>query len=88
MAAHVIRPHRRILLLQVCIDRSTFRRKLKGIGQNVDQHLVQPYAVTMYLLSPAIADKDIKVLILGFYLGLHNIDNIFHGIPEGNLLII
>ena len=81
--ADIAVPPGRCLLCNCYIDRAAFRRKLDGIGQQVQQHLIQPYAVAVDLLGQDIADGNIKCLFLGFDLRLDNIDNTLHGLPQG-----
>ena len=80
---HKIVPFRRLLLIEIDMDFPSLGRKLVGIGQEINQYLVQPHPVTVYILRQNIGDKYVKHLVLGFYLGLDNGHDTVHGFPQG-----
>ena len=68
------------------IDLAPLGGKLHRVAKNIQQHLVQAYAVTAYVLRRNIVDGHIKLLVLGADLGLDNTDNAFQHLPQGNLI--
>ena len=79
-ASHIPGAFRRFLLLQIGIDSTALRRKFQCVGQKVDENLIQPYAVTVYLFHAALADENIKMQVFRLDLRPDNIYDILHGI--------
>ena len=76
------------LLIHGNLDGAALRSKLDCIGKEVQQHLIQPDAVTADVLRVNIMNEHIELLLLGPHLGLDNADQAFHDLPQGDLIHI
>ena len=66
---------RQRLLIHGHPNGTLFRRKLDGVSQQVDQHLIQPHTVTAYVFRKNVVGYRFKALVFRLDLGLHDIDN-------------
>ena len=73
---------RKRLLIHHRLNRAVFRRKFGGVAQQVDQHLVQPHAVTVHILRKNVVGGRVEPLMLCLDLGLHDIDNAVHRLSQ------
>ena len=69
-------------------NRAALRSKFHGVGKQVQQHLVEPHAVAVYIFCRNVVNKHVKMLIFGLNLRLDNIDDAIHHLPQGNLIHI
>ena len=60
------------------LDRTLIRGEFNGVPQQIDQHLIQPYTVAIYVFRKNFPGSCMELLILGRYLGLHDIDYAVH----------
>ena len=74
------------LLIQGDVDAALHRRKFHSVGQQVQNHLVQTHTVTADVLRQNVVDEDVKLLLLGPHLGLDNVDDAVHHLPQGDLV--
>ncbi len=64
--------------------RTILRREFHCIAQQINQHLVQPHAVTAHIFRKNLIRRRVKILVFRFHLRLYNIDNTIHHIPQGH----
>ncbi len=88
MAAHICLSRRGILLRQIDIDSSVFRRKFNRVGEQINQNLIQPDTVTVHVLRLDLLNKNIKMLVFLPNLRLHDIHNTVHRLAQGDLIHI
>ena len=81
-------PLRGVGFIEGHLNNAPLRGKLNGIGEEVEQDLIQTYTVTADVLCGNIVDVYIKFLLLRLHLGLADAHNPLDYFPQGDLIHI
>ena len=88
MGADVVLALGGLLLIQRHRNGPAVGRELHRIAQQVDEDLIEPQAVAAHVFRGDVVDGDVELLALGPDLGLDDIHNAVHDLPQGDLIHI
>ncbi|CDC68676.1 putative uncharacterized protein [Oscillibacter sp. CAG:155] len=83
MCADIVSAPGRVLLGERHADGAALRCELQCVGEEVQQHLIEPHAVAVHLLGLDVLNEDVEGLLLGLHLRLDDIDDILRHLPQG-----
>ena len=79
---------RQRLLIHGHLDRALLRGEFDSVPQQIDQHLIEPHAVAAHVFRKDLPDSYMELLAFCRHLGLHDIDNAVHRLPQRHRLHI
>ena len=84
VGADVAGPQGGVLLGHGHGDAAPLGGEFQGVGEQVEQHLIEADAVAVDVLLGDILNEDVKALFSGLHLGLNDADNALGGLPEAD----
>ena len=79
---------RQRLLIHGQLNGALLRGEFDGVPQQIDQHLIQPHTVATHILRQDLPGSRLKLLVFRRDLGLHDIDDAVHRLPQRHRLHI
>ena len=65
-------------------DAPLLRGKLHGVGEEIQQDLVEAHTVAVDVLPADVLDEDVKALLFGLHLGLDDAHDALGGLPQAD----